>query len=57
MLLTFNQILFFFRFCLLQINIDEDDISDRFKRLFGQLAGHVSKAKGPMQYLLSSNCP
>ncbi|XP_074502608.1 calpain-2 catalytic subunit-like [Sebastes fasciatus] len=23
-----------------QINIDEDDISDRFKRLFGQLAGH-----------------
>uniref|UniRef100_A0A3B4T7P8 Calpain-2 catalytic subunit n=1 Tax=Seriola dumerili TaxID=41447 RepID=A0A3B4T7P8_SERDU len=22
------------------INIDEDDISDRFKRLFGQLAGH-----------------
>ncbi|CAK6951726.1 calpain-2 catalytic subunit-like [Scomber scombrus] len=23
-----------------QIDIDEDDISDRFKRLFGQLAGH-----------------
>ncbi|XP_049926341.1 calpain-2 catalytic subunit-like isoform X1 [Epinephelus moara] len=23
-----------------QTNIDEDDISDRFKRLFGQLAGH-----------------
>lgn len=23
-----------------QIHIDEDDISDRFKRLFGQLAGH-----------------
>lgn len=23
-----------------EINVDEDDISDRFKRLFGQLAGH-----------------
>uniref|UniRef100_A0A3B4WJB1 Calpain-2 catalytic subunit n=1 Tax=Seriola lalandi dorsalis TaxID=1841481 RepID=A0A3B4WJB1_SERLL len=25
---------------VISINIDEDDISDRFKRLFGQLAGH-----------------
>lgn len=28
--------------CLHQIEIDEDDVDDRFKSLFGQLAGGVS---------------